>query len=225
MSPDGSRLVAGCDDGFRVLDPLKPSTVVHSELRKRPASSPALSPDGAWVATGTSDKRLQIWNARDGHLVTNLAARGNSAVTFSPDNRWLVSASLSEYWFWEVGSWKPGVRVIQSSAVKARSCVAFAPDRNIVALSISREAVRLFRAGTDYELATLPTGRLLSHLSFSPDGTKLLMTYEPGFAQVWDLRLVRAELAQMNLDWEETPADDGNLRQDKAPVLSTSASN
>ena len=103
--------------------------------------------------------------------------------------------------------------------------MVFAPDGNMVALAVSREAVRLFRPGTEDELATLPTGRLLSHLSFSPDGTKLLMIYEPGFAQVWDLRLVREELAQMNLDWEETPVDKRNLRQERTRVLSSVANN
>ena len=62
--------------------------------------------------------------------------------------------------------------------------------------------IYLFAAGTDRELAALPTGHFVAHLCFSPDGTQLLMTYESGRAELWDLRLIRKELAELNLDWE-----------------------
>jgi hypothetical protein len=86
-----------------------------------------------------------------------------------------------------------------------------------VALAVAHAAVRLFVSGTDHELATFPTSRLISALNFSPDGTQLLITCETAFAQLWDLRLVRQELAEMNLDWDEPaftpPASSGSTIQ------------
>ena len=54
-------------------------------------------------------------------------------------------------------------------------------------------------------LANLYPGHLVVNLCFSPDGTQLLLTYEGGVAELWDLRLIRERLAEMNLDWESPP--------------------
>src|SRR5205823_5636079 len=78
MTPDGSRLAVNSDDGFRVLDPLHPAAVVHSRLLSRAGGS--ISPDGRWVVAGDSIRRLQIWNARSGALVTNITLGGKSNV-------------------------------------------------------------------------------------------------------------------------------------------------
>src|SRR5205823_3179085 len=67
------------------------------------------------------------------------------------------------------------------------------------------QSVCLFDVETARELAVLPASRLISQASFSPDGTQLLITYETAFAHLWDLRLIRRELAEMNLDWDEPP--------------------
>jgi hypothetical protein len=72
---------------------------------------------------------------------------------------------------------------------------------------LSDHAVGLFAAGTDREVARLPTESLLTHVCFSPDNTQLLITYEPGFAELWNLRLIRQELAEMGLDWDHPPYD------------------
>jgi len=58
-------------------------------------------------------------------------------------------------------------------------CAAFTPDGTVIALATA-ENTHLFAAGTDHELAALPAGRLVTQVCFSPDGTQLLMIYEPG---------------------------------------------
>jgi hypothetical protein len=85
----------------------------------------------------------------------------------------------------------------------------------VAALSTANDSIRLYFAGTDQQLAELPAARLLTHLCFSPDGTKLLAVYEAGTAEIWDLRLLRDGLAEMNLEWEDffAPA--------KRPTIST----
>ena len=80
--------------------------------------------------------------------------------------------------------------------------------------------IHLFVAGTDRELAALPTGHFVAHLCFSPDGTQLLMTYEPGRAELWDLRLIRQELAELNLDWEGPPLASPTGDESRVPSFS-----
>jgi hypothetical protein len=126
----------------------------------------------------------------------------------------MVTATPDEYRFWKGGTWKPGVRFKRSASNAAWTCAAFAPDGAVVALGVAEHMIHLFVAGTEHELAALPTGHLVSHVCFSPDGTQLLMTYEPGVGELWDLRLIREELAELNLDWKgpgfASPTPDGS---------------
>jgi hypothetical protein len=47
---------------------------------------------------------------------------------------------------------------------------------------------------------------MLEWLHFSPDGGQLLAhTVGPGRIQVWDLRAVRAQLRELDLDWGLPP--------------------
>jgi WD40 repeat protein len=201
-SADGGFLVVNRADGFWVFNVTKPNAVVHSPSPIRLSAAPAISANGQWVASAVEDKTLRIWNARNGEVVTNLKVGAITYSLFSPDNRWLLTATPDEYRFWTIGTWQPGVRLKRSASNSAWLCAAFSPDGTVVALDIAEHTIHLFAAGTDRELAALPTGHFVAHLCFSPDGTQLLMTYEPGRAELWDLRLIRQELAELNLDWE-----------------------
>lgn len=50
---------------------------MHS-LRKHtePVYSVAFSPDGEYIATGSFDKKLYVWNVKDGQLVKQYAGGG-----------------------------------------------------------------------------------------------------------------------------------------------------
>src|SRR3954469_12256470 len=75
------------------------------------AESIALSPDGRWVATGTRQgSGVNVWDVPGRKLATTLPI-GGANVSFTPDGRRLVTASRTEYQFWEVGSWRPGLRL------------------------------------------------------------------------------------------------------------------
>ena len=62
----------------------------------------------------------------------------------------------------------------------------------------------LVEAATGHELATLeaPEANDIHHLSFSPDASQLAVVYKYGPIQIWNLRLIRSELAGMKLDWD-----------------------
>jgi hypothetical protein len=72
-----------------------------------------------------------------------------------------------------------------------------------VAALAANDVIHLHFVGQEHSFATLPALRLLTHLSFSPDSTKLLAVYEPGMAELWDMTLIRNGLAQLNLEWED----------------------
>ena len=80
---------------------------------------------------------------------------------------------------------------------------AFTSDSRLMALCIDRQ-VSLADAATGRELARLSTVQPVAPtpLSFSPDGTKLVVSTDRNTAHVWDLRRVRDQLATMGLDWD-----------------------
>src|SRR5262249_43845278 len=74
-------------------------------------------------------------------------------------------------------------------------------DSKVVALLHSVSEVRLVDPVTGHEFARLPTSG--TPFCFSPDGSQLV-TYagRAGAMHVWDLRLIRRQLKDMDLDWD-----------------------
>src|SRR5262245_33016273 len=58
-------------------------------------NSVAFSPDGRWLASGSADNAVKLWDASSGKLVRSLEGHRDSvrSVAFSPDGRWLASGS------------------------------------------------------------------------------------------------------------------------------------
>lgn len=61
-------------------------------------TSVAISPDGRFVAAGSLDTFVRIWDVQTGNLVERLAGHKDSvySVAFTPDGKGLVSGSLDQ---------------------------------------------------------------------------------------------------------------------------------
>ena len=61
-----------------------------------PVSTIAFSPNSRWIAGGSGDGTIGVWNAGTGELIRKFEAHEESVwkVDFSPDNKWLLSVSL-----------------------------------------------------------------------------------------------------------------------------------
>jgi WD40 repeat protein len=79
----------------------------------------------------------------------------------------------------------------------------FAPDSQTVAVAHSKDVIRLLRVSDGCALADFeaPNQQRINHLAFSPDGRQLAVACG-GPILLWDLGLVRQQLASMNLDWD-----------------------
>ncbi|MCI0456805.1 MAG: protein kinase, partial [Gemmataceae bacterium] len=170
---------------------------------------PAFSPDGRWLATGNWQGRgVKVWDAQTGKLAhafdVGESETGTAWPAFSPDGRWLVTGTFGEYRFWEVGSWQPKHRLPRANAGKAIGWIVFAPDSKMVAVLHSVSEVRLVDPATGRPFACLPTAG--SPYCFSSDGSQLVTHAGRGGAfQVWDLRRIRQQLKELDLDWDLPP--------------------
>jgi tetratricopeptide (TPR) repeat protein len=107
-----------------------------------------------------------------------------------------------------VDSWQEG-----PSPGATNGAVAFSADGTLLAVETGQGVVRLVNPDTGREYARLedPNQDRAWHVSFSPDGTQLVVNGDAQSLHVWDLRAIRAELAQRGLDWDpkaHPPADD-----------------
>jgi eukaryotic-like serine/threonine-protein kinase len=169
----------------------------------------ALSPDGRWLATGNWWGRgAKVWDARTGKPACELdlgeSEKGAAWTAFSPDGKWLVTGTFAEYCFWQVGSWEKKYALPRADAGRPKGWSVFSPDAKMVALLHSVGGVRLVDPETGREFARLPAAG--SPYCFTPDGSQLVTNAErDGDFQVWDLRVIRQQLAEMGLDWDLPP--------------------
>jgi WD40 repeat protein len=203
LTPDG-RALATCGQRYvLVLD-----AVTGRETTKIPHYEEfyrcALSPDHQWLAGARLPQTLvRIWNLAQTNSYHDLPCPGVSCLAFSPDSRQLITGSVDEYRAWEVPSWRCRF-VAPRFGFAYNSFIAFSPNGQWVAITDSAFTLRLLEAATGRELARfgMPDPQLISCLAFSPDSTQLAVGGRTPVIYLWDLRLIRHELAEMKLDWE-----------------------
>jgi tetratricopeptide (TPR) repeat protein len=145
-----------------------------------------------------------------------VSGEASTVVAMSPDGRWLVACTHTidrgnpGFYFWEVGTWKPGPYVSKSPAAGWHAPV-FSPDGRLMALAVSPRQVRLFDPARNRTIAHLSTIEPVSPapVAFSPDGTRLVASTNQRRHILWDLPAIRAQLRKMDLDWDGPPASIG----------------
>jgi WD40 repeat protein len=185
-----------------IFDANQPASQVVLQDGRR-VISVALSSDGKWAATAAwKALGVKVWEAATGRLIKTLpTTRSEHAgyqVAFSPDGRWLIVGSDTDCQWWRVGSWEP------DRTIGGQWPLAFAPDASLLALTTNQNTVRLVDpADPDREFATLtaPDRLRTTWLCFSPDGSQLAASSSAHTIQLWDLRLLRQQLAALGLDW------------------------
>jgi serine/threonine protein kinase/WD40 repeat protein len=212
LSENGQVFAAFHGDHVSIFDPTSMRKLSSSGWcgRRDQFHYISVSPDGQWVATGGwHDRVVKIWDARTGAPIKELAdpewiPEGTPCPAFEPDGRSLVITCWGSYRVWETNSWTPGVRVPRSDA----AVVAISHRSGLMATRDRQTSIQLRDLATGEVLATLksPLRNLVAELAFSPDDTQLAVAHW-GTREllVWDLRLLRQQLAKMGLDWNRPP--------------------
>jgi len=165
----------------------------------------SVSRDGSLVAGGTwKGTGVAIWETQTGKRVKELSVTGNAVVAFSPDGEWLATSNGEECRLWHTRTWTPRPPLPRDRAGDLHGALAFSPDGTVLALLESRlTRIKLVAVPDGRELATLEEG---VPVCFSRDGGTLA-SYEVESKRLAfrDLRLIRQQLATMQLDWDLPP--------------------
>ncbi|CAN5737621.1 hypothetical protein BH24ACT22_BH24ACT22_05410 [soil metagenome] len=151
-------------------------------------NSVAFSPDGQFLASGSSDYAVRGWNVDTGQsagtLVGNLGRV--SSVAFDPDGSLLASGGFDKtIRVWKLPNGEPFQTLNHPDWVFS---VAFSPDSKILAGGGADEEIKLWSLETGEPIRTLPghSHWVLSVL-FSPDGKTLISGGADKTARVWNL--------------------------------------
>ncbi|GHE56919.1 nSTAND1 domain-containing NTPase [Streptomyces vinaceus] len=198
FTPDGARLVAGSQDrSTRVWDVPAPGSVPGppAVIGGAPAApdgpasyvnAVACSPDGQWLATGSADNQVRLYDARTRVLAGVFPHPGPvTSLSFHPGGRQLVTAAADG----TVRLWQLPPRPLRGFQGTVNA-IGYAPDGKL--LAVAGRDVQLWDVSDPWiprpvgPPLTNPTGYSAT-VSFTPDGRTLAVGGREGKLWLWDL--------------------------------------
>jgi len=184
VSPSNNKLYTLVGNTVEVFD-IQAFKLINSYTVTKGTKSIAASPDGALLALGVSDSKVQLINAENGSVVRTIRSNfGGWSVSFSPDSS-LVSGGTSQgvlLWETSSGLWHPSTGG-ENDTIKS---LIFSNDGKLLAGG-SNNIIYVWDvdAGSSSVQARGNFGQVNS-LDFSPDNSILVSGSDDGSVRLWD---------------------------------------
>jgi WD40 repeat protein/serine/threonine protein kinase len=140
-------------------------------------SSAVFSPDGRWIASGSQDGLVRVWNALTAKERFRFQAHESHVrdVAFSPDGRYLATASwdaTARLWHFDPQQTSGEMSPLFTFRHRRRvQSVAFSPDSQRLVSNGDGHTVRVWDTATGDEIVHFPAGTDNSScIAYSPDG-------------------------------------------------------
>lgn len=179
FSPD-QRRYATCvsyDDTIHIMDTGSNTEVLTLRGHTGSVWSVDFSPDGHYIASGSSDTTVKIWDAVTGDEISTLQGESGKmfSVCFSPDGRQLVSGSESgTVQIWDVES-SAGTSTLQGRYGHREivSSVALSLDGRRIASGSNDCTVKIWDTETAHVLQTITFVFEILCVTLSPSGNRI----------------------------------------------------
>jgi WD40 repeat protein/tRNA A-37 threonylcarbamoyl transferase component Bud32 len=158
--------------------------------------SAVFSPDGRWIASGSQDGRVTLWDASTGLQRLWFRAHLNHVrcIAFSPDGRRLATASWDRTAkIWDFDPQRAGGEITLLNPLTGHqsevSSVTFSPDSERIAIAGDGKTVSVWDVATGQQILVLRgPGKLGSSVAFSPDGQRIAAASNGTDMTIWNAR-------------------------------------
>jgi len=190
-SPDGEKLAVAAGDDISVVRADDWREIIRLPVGAL-THSLTFSADGRWLASGSRDGFLRIWDssnlqpggASEPARLIQAHRKGVNSLIFRPDGLALATGgndAIARFWDPLNGEME-GMTIGGSFAVPS---VDFSPDGAVLAI-VNGGLIRLREVGTERIIGTFKSDAPLYQAVFSPDGKRIAATASDNLIRIWE---------------------------------------